>query len=503
MSQLLKNLNYISVQNLPSLEIDISQIAFDSREVKPASLFFCLQGEKTDGHNYIQKALLAGALAVVVDIKKKNQISADIPAIFVEDVRSCLALAAHLFYDKPTEKIPLIGVTGTNGKTTVTHLIAQILSAPDSRRVGLIGTLGGKIFEKEKIIEFLGEGSGRTTPQAPELQEIFAELLQKNCTHFTMEVSSHALDQQRVGACHFKTAVFTNLTQDHLDYHLTMENYFRAKAMLFEGLSENSFAIINLDDPWAERLIAKTNSKATLLTYSINSDKADIQASQVQLSPEGIKALIKTPTETGFLELPLNGFFNLYNALAALATALTEGMPLIDVLEILKKAQATPGRFEVIKPPQNNLPTCIVDYAHTPDGLENVLKTARQIVPSGGKLICVFGCGGDRDPTKRPLMGCISAKLADYNIITSDNPRTEDPHQIIADILSGISCLANISIEPDRREAIQKAILEANALDIIVIAGKGHENYQIFCDKTIHFDDREEVKKIFKNSTAQ
>lgn len=496
MSFNLKDLDYILVQNLPNLEVNISQIAFDSRLVKPNSLFFCLTGEKTNGHNYIKQALLNGALAIVADLKQKSKVSEDVPAIFVNNVRASLAEAANIFYDKPTFKKPLIGVTGTNGKTTITHLIAQILSF-EAQKVGLIGTLGSKIFENGKAIEFLEEGSGRTTPEAPELQASLSELINKNCAYLTMEVSSHALYQERVGACKFQTAVFSNLTQDHLDYHLTMENYFLAKALLFERLTENSFAIINLDDPWAERFIKKTNSLANILTYGLNSSKADIKASQIEFSYSGTKAHVQTPYGEGFLELPLNGKFNLYNSLAALGAVLVQGISLENILKALKNVKAAPGRFEFIKKTKSNLPNCIIDYAHTPDGLENVLKAARQIVE--GKLICVFGCGGDRDSTKRPIMGRIAAELADQIIITSDNPRTEDPDQIIADIVSGVSDLDNIVVEPDRKQAINKAICEANTNDLVLIAGKGHENYQIFAHETVHFDDKEEVEKIFNS----
>jgi UDP-N-acetylmuramoyl-L-alanyl-D-glutamate--2,6-diaminopimelate ligase len=495
-----------------NLQQIVKKIDFDSRNIEEGSLFFCLSGEKTDGHDYIEQAIAKGAIGIVADIKERDKVlkatsnNYHIAIFYVEHVREALAQIADLFYGRPSCQKSLIGVTGTNGKTTVTHLIAQLLSAHQQHKIGLVGTLGSKIFQDGKTTKIFEEGSGRTTPEAPELQAMLAEMVALGCSHCIMEVSSHALLQKRVYACHFKTAVFTNLTQDHLDYHLTMENYFNAKAILFETISaqaqldhspEHYAAIINLDSEWAERFTQKLSPKVDLLTYGINSSKAKIRATDIQFSTQGINAKLITPWGKGQLILPLHGLFNLYNALAALTVALTEGITLEDGLKVLSFVKPAPGRFQVVLRPNENLPTCIIDYAHTPDGLENVLKTARQILPPKGKLICVFGCGGDRDATKRPVMGHISAQYADYSVITSDNPRSEEPNQIVADILTGISSLDKVEIELDRHEAIEKAIKQAGSQDIVLIAGKGHENYQIFATETIHFDDAEEVQKVF------
>jgi UDP-N-acetylmuramoyl-L-alanyl-D-glutamate--2,6-diaminopimelate ligase len=484
-----------SQQNL-DLNLEVKALSFDSRQVQPGHLFFCLQGELTDGHQFAEQALKAGAIALVADQLKT--MPPEYPVIYVSNVRLALAQVAAMYYQNPSQALPTIGVTGTNGKTTVTHLIGQILATCLDELVGVVGTLGYKIQSKSSL-QYSNEGSGRTTPEAPELQGILADLRDKNCKHLLMEVSSHALYQWRVAYCNFKVAVFTNLTQDHLDYHQTMENYFAAKGILFSGLQPGAHAVLNADDPWADRFADLIQPDVQLFTYGIQNTQAQIRAIKPVYKPESTEAEIKTPTETGFLELPLNGSFNLYNALASISACLALGLSLQAILQVLKKAQPAPGRFQRIVKPTNKAPTCIVDYAHTPDGLENVLKTAKQILPTGGKLISVFGCGGDRDRTKRPAMGAISAKYADYSFITSDNPRTEDPEQIVADILAGVEQLEKVEIELDRALAIQKAVQKASPEDLVVIAGKGHENYQIFAEKTIHFDDREEVSKALEN----
>lgn len=504
----------------------ITGLEFDSRKVQKGSVFFCIKGEKSDGHNFIKQALEAGAVLVVADKSRLQDIKENTDKIiFVDHVRKALGLAANKFFGEISSKIKLIGVTGTNGKTTTTHLLAQILSRLSSKRVGLVGTLGSKIYEKGVCIEFLGEGSGRTTPEAPELHGLFKQLYSKDCESIVMEVSSHSLEQGRVHGCDFKVAVFTNLTQDHLDYHLTMENYFEAKAILFKMLSErantdsSSFAVLNADSSWTKRIMELLpNTK--VITYSINSSsneikpefktkiQASIKASDVEFGSQSIVSNIlltqssaSEETKEVKVEIPLNGEFNLYNSLASMAVAfglrLDLGFDFNKICKASEKVESAPGRFQLIPKPDSSFPTCIVDYAHTPDGLENVLKTAKQIVPKNGKLISVFGCGGDRDPTKRPIMGKISTDYADLTYVTSDNPRSEDPNQIVADIMSGIASLDKVEVEIDRAQAIERAILEANTADVVVIAGKGHEDYQIFADKTIHFLDSEEVEKAF------
>jgi UDP-N-acetylmuramoyl-L-alanyl-D-glutamate--2,6-diaminopimelate ligase len=514
----------------------VTQIDFDSRQVKSGSVFFCIKGEKNDGHNFIQKAIQSGAICIVADIQRKSELEKEISSIqgkdfllvFSSNIRKAMASASDLFSGKPSCQTSLIGVTGTNGKTTTTHLIAQVLSQNINHRIGLIGTLGSKIYEKGKMIEFLGEGSGRTTPEAPELQNQISEIVNRGCSHAAMEVSSHSLEQNRVYGCHFMQAVFTNLTQDHLDYHVTMENYFQAKVILFDFLSEQAeedlehpneySAIINLDSEWSLRLIERMSPKIKLITFGINNVQASINATNVKSGLWGIEADINSASGSGTLKLPLHGLFNLYNALAALGVARGNKIDFQDCLDSLAKCEAAPGRFQVVEnpnshsghsalnsledhvsEPKSNDPLCIVDYAHTPDGLENVLKTAREIVPAGGKLLCVFGCGGDRDATKRPIMGRIATSLSDFTMITSDNPRSEEPNQIVSDILSGIHSLGNVEVEIDRAAAIRRAIEKANSNDIVLIAGKGHETYQILGDTTIHFDDCEEVRKVLSN----
>ncbi len=494
-------------------ETIIKQIAFDSRAVLKDynCAFFCIKGENTDGHDYIKSAIEAGSKVIIADLKNQaklnslNELNNSVVFIYVQNVRKALAEASNLFYGKPSHHLSLIGITGTNGKTTTTHLTAQILSALSEHKIGLVGTLGSKIYKNGKCLKFLGEGSGRTTPEAPELQAQFAEMLKEKCSHIVMEVSSHALEQDRVFASKFEVAVFTNLTQDHLDYHLTMDNYFAAKSKLFSMLGTDGKAIINIDSEWGIKLKETLdNSNTKIFTYSILEQKADLKAQNTEFSVQGIKAeIIANNLEKIKVRLPLDGSFNLYNCLASLGILLSQKQikfNLDELIKVLSQVEATAGRFQrVLKPDSKDyLPNCIVDYAHTPDGLENVLKTAREILPETGKLICVFGCGGDRDSTKRPIMGRIAAQYADNIIITSDNPRSEDPNQIISDILTGLSSLEKVIIEADRAEAIKKAIQLANSADIVLIAGKGHENYQIFKNKTIHFDDAEEVLKVYK-----
>lgn len=482
---------------------------FDSRSVQENSAFFCIKGENVDGHDFIQAAIKNGAKLIVADEKNKNiNNSSDINFLFVPCVREAMALASLYFYelDKFLD-LRIIGVTGTNGKTTTTHLIAQTLSREfsnkKSEKIGLMGTLGAKIFENGEEIEFLGEGTGRTTEQAPHFYKTIADLYKKGCKKITMEVSSHALEQKRVFGCPFKTGVFTNLTQDHLDYHVTMQSYFQAKSILFKNLEHN---IINLDDDWSNELIKyikNNNSEAKILTFSAQNEKADLFARNIYHDTNGISCELELfGRKLGRFVLPLFGKFNLYNAMASFLVCLSEGISEEACAQNLFLLKAAKGRFQVVEKYKENLPTCIIDYAHTPDGLKNVLETAREILNNRsnkqGKLVCLFGCGGDRDTTKRPIMGKIAEKYSDRVIISSDNPRTEDPEQIIADILSGISSLDKVTVEGDRHKAIKDAVKFLNAEDVFVLAGKGHETYQILADKTIHFDDYEEVSEALK-----
>lgn len=462
---------------------------YDSRKVNENSIFIAIEGEKVDGHKYIQEAINKGAKLIVFEKSKFNPGDLTKQADFIEVSNTQLELAkiADEFYDHPSSKLEIIGVTGTNGKTTVTHLIQSILT-----NCGLIGTIG---FKANPSADY--QDIGNTTPQAKELQKIIKDLVDQKYKYLTMEVSSHALEQYRVGEIKFKTAIVTNLTQDHLDYHITMDSYFEAKAKVFQQTTK--FAILNIDDPYYQRFKEKAE-KEKLKVISIGvENSADYQAKNIKFDDDGLSYTLNNVE----FKLKLNGMFNVYNSLAATVACLEEGLSLEKIAATLKNTAAVSGRFEVIK--EANSPFCIVDYAHSPDGLLNILKGARTLLANkkSGKLICLFGCGGDRDITKRPKMGRIAYDLADFIYVTSDNPRSEDPEQIIADILTGIPDLNKSKVIVSRSEAIKEAVLNANIDDILVIAGKGHENYQILKDKTIHFDDREEVRKALEDSSKQ
>lgn len=477
-----KLLNSVNTDN-----IKVTGISYNSKTAKPGDIFVCLTGEHTDGHNYALQAQEKGISAIIA---QKEIVGINLPVLIVNNTQIALSQLAAIFYDFPSQKLRLIGVTGTNGKTTVTHLVENIFENA-GLRCGLIGTLGHRFSSKDDYIS-----TDHTTPQSPELQEAFKNMLDNNIQHVAMEVSSHALEQYRVGDCFFDAAVITNLTQDHLDYHITMDNYFKAKSKLFNVLkdskSNNRYAVINSDDPSAERFIKAVPDKIRILTYGIE-NKSDIMAQNIEFSVHGSKFDCITPLGNKTINLQMTGMFSIYNALAALAVGIGENINLDSCIKALESTKSVAGRFEVVV----REPLVIVDYAHTPDGLSNVLNAAREIVPQGGKLICLFGCGGDRDSTKRPKMGHIAEMLADKVIITSDNPRSEDPQQIITDILTGIKSLNSdkIQVEIDRGTAIKLAIAGANTNDIVVLAGKGHENYQILKNETIHFDDREEALK--------
>lgn len=475
-----------------------SGVYYDSRKIVPGSIFVAIKGEKSDGHDYIPSALEKGATLIVAQ-KNLISINPNLQALsqkfsdkfyLIDDSHTALAEISNEFYGKPSSKLKVIGVTGTNGKTTVTHLLQVLLD--DKSSCALLGTMG----LKEKL-DSPYEDLKHTTPLAAETQEVLSRLVSEQKDYLVMEVSSHALDQKRVGGIDFRGAIITNLTQDHLDYHVTMSAYFTAKAKIF--LQTKLYAIINLDDEYAEQFIEKAkSSNLKIITYAVN-QKADFQAVNIEFSDKGLAFDLLYNGSTTRFTLKLNGLFNVYNSLAVIAGGVQEGLEIQHISKLLAQAPVVAGRFELIKTAHS--PACIVDYAHTPDGLLNVLKGARALIPSGSsaRLICVFGCGGDRDMTKRPKMGKIADDLADYVFVTSDNPRSEDPEQIIADILTGIPDLSSTKVIPDRASAIKSAIEFATADDIVVIAGKGHEDYQILKDRTIHFDDREEVRKVIKD----
>ncbi len=482
LNDLLKLLKEYETENFKNTEI--KGISYNSLTTKPNDIFICIRGEASDGHKYAQAAVDKGASALFCEEK----LPINVPQIIVKDTKRTMANIAAAFYNEPSKSLNLIGVTGTNGKTTVTHLIQKIIEK-NNEKCALIGTLGYKLSSSDEYKE-----AKHTTPQPPELQHDLRIMADNGIKNVVMEVSSHSLEQNRVGNCDFDGAVFTNLTQDHLDYHITMHNYFLAKAILFKGLKKGAFAIINADDEYAREFLNIIPEGVKTFTYGVKNE-ADIKAENIDFSVDGAKLTVKYNNKTADMNLHLNGMFSVYNALAAFASGLAMNINDTIIINALENTKSVAGRFEIV----SKKPLVIVDYAHTPDGLENVLKAARELTPKTSKLICLFGCGGDRDTTKRPKMGKIADDLSDKVVVTSDNPRSEDPQLIISDIMTGIKTVdtKRIFVEPDRREAIKFLKTISNPEDVIVIAGKGHEDYQILKNETIHFDDREEAKKVF------
>ena len=488
LDELIEHLDYKDLINFKNVEI--SGISYNSNTTKKGDIFVCLTGEYTDGHKYADDAIKNGAAALFVE--HKVEIDTKIPQVVVSSTRHKIADIADRFYSSPSRGINLIGITGTNGKTTVTHLIQKIFEQ-NNQKCALIGTLGYKLSSNGEYRD-----AKHTTPQAPELQATLRMIKDvEKIDNVVMEVSSHALEQNRVGGCSFDGAVLTNLTQDHLDYHITMDNYFEAKALLFKNLEEGAYAVINNDDEYAQRFLASVPEGVKIYTYGVK-NSADIMAKDINFSLNGAEFKLATKDGEYSVNLHMNGMFSIYNVLAAVTSAIAMGIDLKVSLKALENVKGVAGRFEVVA----KKPLVIVDYAHTPDGLENVLKSAREITPKDGKLICLFGCGGDRDATKRPKMGAIAERIADKIVITSDNPRSEDPQQIITDIIAGLKSVNpdRVTVEPDRGLAIGLLKTLADNNDVVVIAGKGHEDYQILKDRTIHFDDREEARKVFEGS---
>lgn len=471
--------------------VSIQDITADSRAVKPNSLFIALDGATVDGHNYIDKAVDAGAVAVIVS--KPVTVPADVCVITVDDTRQAMMVCVPYFFDYPANRMRMVGVTGTNGKTTTTHMIRHILKA-QGFKVGVIGTVHIMIGDTSYPIH-------NTTPDVVDLQHILHQMVQENVEYCVMEVSSHALALGRVSGVEFDTAVFTNLTQDHLDFHKTFENYLAAKCKLFEQVSapnqvkDNKGAVINIDDSYGYRVMEKTT--APTITYS-TLGKGTLNASDVHMSTKNSQYTVNYKGESYPVSMNTTGLFNVYNTLAAIGACLQEGISMEAIDTALKTFSSVPGRFELIEEGQDF--AVVVDYAHTPDGLQNILETSKAIKEN--RIIIVFGCGGDRDATKRPIMGRIAAEYGDKIYVTSDNPRTEDPVQIVKDVEVGVKEAlregTSYEVIVDRREAINHAIHDAKAGDIVIIAGKGHENYQILKNETIHFDDREEARKALK-----
>lgn len=460
----------------------IKGIAMDSRQVQPGDLYACVPGMNVDGHDFSAQAIEKGAVALLVE----RILPLDVPQLQVKNVREVMGDFAANIYDHPASKLEVVGVTGTNGKTTITHLVERI-AAEEGKKVGLIGTLGAHIAGK------IVPGS-RTTPEAIDLQKLLKEMVDAGVHLAVMEVSSHALVLGRVKGCEFDAGIFSNLTQDHLDYHKTMEEYLQAKAKLFsdlQGTKEPKIGVINGDDSASEALIKL--SAAPTVTYGVKASDLDYRAEDIKLTADGVEFTVHFKGQTTQINYATPGMFSVYNALAAFAWGVESGRSPELVSAALAAVQGVPGRFESIRMGQPF--QVIVDYAHTPDGLENVCRTAQEFTQ--GRLITVFGCGGDRDKGKRPQMGAIAEQLSDHVIVTSDNPRTEEPRQIIQDILEGIEGIdytANIN----RREAIECACILAKDGDTVLIAGKGHEDYQIIGKEVFPFDDREVAREALR-----
>jgi UDP-N-acetylmuramoyl-L-alanyl-D-glutamate--2,6-diaminopimelate ligase len=477
LKEILKGVDYKVVKG--SENLDITSIQYDSRMVKSGDLFVCIEGFSTDGHKYINSAYEKGASAIICSRDTDKLPNCTI--LKVEDSRKALALVSANYYGNPVDKLKVIGITGTNGKTTSTFMMKSILEAA-GYKVGLIGSIANYIGDK-KI------PTHRTTPESLELQRLFKEMLDEGVGYCIMEVSSHSLYLHRVYGIKFSQAVFTNLTRDHLDFHKTFENYYNAKLILFKNTNNS---VVNIDDQYGQRIYKDAIGQK--LTYSID-NASEVKASNINMHSRGIEFDVTYKDGSEHINLNIPGKYNVMNALGSAGACLSEGISLEYVKKGLEQMICVPGRCEIVTNGYNLGYEIIVDYAHTPDGLENILKTAREFTK--GRLISVFGCGGDRDNTKRPIMGKIGTELSNLALVTSDNPRTEEPMDIISEIEAGIEKHNYIVIE-DRREAIKEAMKLAKKDDVIVIAGKGHEDYQILKDKTIHFDEREVIKEIIK-----
>lgn len=457
-------------------DTDISAVEADSRKVSGGALFVAVVGYESDGHRFIPSAAEKGAVCVLCE--KKPEI--DIPYVITKDTRKGLAMSSANFYDRPSDKMKIVGVTGTNGKTTTTSIIKFLIEQTTGAKVGLIGTNGN-------MIGFENIDTERTTPESNELQALFAKMYDAGCSYVVMEVSSHALYLDRVYGVKFDVGCFTNLTEDHLDFHKTMEEYGRAKAILFDRCRVGS---INIDDEYGK--VIKENAKSPCVTCSVK-EKADFCAENIILRDDGVEFDLVHGDLSYNVKLAIPGEFNIYNAMTALSACSLLGIPIQKAAEAIKSFGGVMGRAEVVNTGRDF--TVIIDYAHTPDALENIIKTVRGY--AAGRVVTLFGCGGDRDVLKRPIMGKIAAELSDFVIVTSDNPRTEVPEKIIEDILEGLKDTATpYTVIENRKEAIGWAVANAKSRDIIILAGKGHETYQIIGKEKFHFDEREIVAEF-------
>lgn len=472
LNQLLAGVNVLKTN--VQMDMEIPSVVYDSRKATPGCMFVAITGFATDGNQYISMAMEKGAVVVVTAQPQ----DASVPHVQVQSDRLALAQIGGNFYDHPGEAMKLIGITGTNGKTSSTLLLKHVLEQVQGAKVGLMGTMENMIGKEVIPAE-------RTTPESFDLQGLLAQMRDASCTHAIMEVSSHAIALDRVAGLHYDVAAFTNLTEDHLDFHKTMENYCDTKAELFCRCDK---AVINGDDEWYERISA--NAACQWITTAVKSG-ANLRAENLELLSDGISFTAVYGGERVAVRLPIPGKFTVYNALTVLGCAIQLGISLSDAAAALGSAKGVKGRVEVVPTPGKDY-TVLIDYAHTPDGLENVLSSVKGYCK--GRVIAVFGCGGDRDPVKRPIMGRIGVELADYAIITSDNPRTEEPMKIIQDILKGVDLTKNnYEVLENRPKAIQHAMDIAKKNDIIILAGKGHETYQEICGVKHHLDEREVV----------
>ncbi|PKR77633.1 UDP-N-acetylmuramoyl-L-alanyl-D-glutamate--2,6-diaminopimelate ligase [Halalkalibacillus sediminis] len=468
--------------------VEVKGVEMDTRKIMGGEVFVCVtprRGLLKDRHDFAQEAVGKGAVALVVE----RDVDVDVPKIFVKDTRLALAVMATHFNDHPSESIGLIGVTGTNGKTTTSYIIDHILESAGYKN----GLMGNNIMK----IDGQWKETAINTQEPPDLQRNLRQMRDLKHDSCVMEVTSQGLDMKRITGCDFKTAVFTNLTQDHLDYHGTIEDYKRAKALLFSGMG-NSFnatkrkhVVLNIDDEAYEYLEQMVSCE--VITYGIENE-CDVRAKDIEITPNGMEFLLSTFKGDYKVSSPLIGRFNIYNSLAAIATCIAEGVSLEKITECLSTTPNIAGRMEVVSDNQDY--TAVVDFAHTPDALENVLSSIREL--SKGNILTVFGCGGDRDSTKRPIMGEVASNYSDHVIVTSDNPRTENRDRIIEDIQSGIDQQTSVNIVPDRQEAIALALRLAQAEDVVVIAGKGQESYQLINNEKLPFDDKETARKLME-----
>lgn len=479
LEDLLKGLDYKLING--DLKTNVKEIRYDNRKVTSGDLFVCIKGFKVDGHEFAKSAIDNGATVIIAE--KKLDINHGITEVLVEDSRKALAVISSNYYDNPSSKMKIIGVTGTNGKTTTAFMLKSILDKA-GHKTGLVGTIANYIGNKVIKTE-------RTTPESFELQKLFKEMVDEEVEYCIMEVSSHSLELNRVYGVEFYIGIFTNLTRDHLDFHLTFDNYYKAKYKLFQN---SKFKVVNMDDEYGQRVkrdLISEGSEGNIITYSIN-NSGDFDARNISVNGilSNFNVIYKEDSKDMVLQIP--GDYNIYNALGAIASARILDITWENIINALKETVVA-GRCERVALEYPNDYEIIIDYAHTPDGLENILKTARKF--TNNKLICIFGCGGDRDKQKRGEMGQIAVELADYSIITSDNPRTEDPLLIINDIVKELK-KNNYEVEENRHAAIEKGMKMAKDGDVLILAGKGHETYQVLKEKTIDFDERKIIKEI-------